>query len=124
MRLWSSKRKADAIVARRQPAEQTLRELVVVHFARQNFFPAAFEARYNRGMTERKSIAAPLLVVTGTALLLLVLYVFSWGPAYGQMQHGHINDAAFDTFYWPLIAAGERFPWIKKVLNDYGSSWI
>jgi hypothetical protein len=75
-------------------------------------------------MTERKSATAPLLVVAGTAFFLLVLYVFSWGPAYGQMQHGRIADAAFDTFYWPLIAAGERVPWIKKVLNDYGSYWI
>lgn len=96
----------------------------MVHFDRQIFFPAALEARYNSGMTERKSIAAPLLVVAGTAVLLAVLYVFSWGPAYGHMQHGRINDAAFDTFYWPLIAVGEHFPWIKKVLNDYGSRWI
>jgi hypothetical protein len=73
---------------------------------------------------DRKPVAAPFLVVAGTALFLLALYVFSWGPAYGRMQHGRINDAAFDTFYWPLIAAGERVPWIKRVLNDYGSRWI
>jgi hypothetical protein len=40
------------------------------------------------------------------------------------MQHGRIDDTVFDTFYYPLIAAGELVPWIKRALNDYGSLWI
>jgi hypothetical protein len=73
------------------------------------------------GITRRS--VAPLLVATAIPLSLFAIYVFSWGPVYGQMQHGRINDTVFDTFYYPLIAAGERVPWIKKALNDYGCLW-
>jgi hypothetical protein len=73
---------------------------------------------------ERKSIA-PLFLAAAIVLVLLPgAYVLSWGPAYGLMQHGPINDKAFDTFYWPLIAVSEEVPWIKKALNDYGARWI
>lgn len=73
---------------------------------------------------ERKSII-PLLVVVAIVLVLLPgAYIFSWGPAYGQMQHGRIDYRAFDILYWPLIAVGEEVPWIKKALNDYGALWI
>ncbi|MEX2174504.1 MAG: hypothetical protein WD872_09085 [Pirellulaceae bacterium] len=64
------------------------------------------------------------MAIVAAVVLLPVLYVFSWGPAYGQMQHGRIDDTVFDTFYYPLIAAGEHVPWIKRALNDYGAIWI
>jgi len=72
---------------------------------------------------EQKS-AAPFLTIAAIPLVLLTLYVFSWGPAYGRMQHGRINDKVFDTFYYPLIAVGEHVPWIKRALNDYGALWV
>jgi hypothetical protein len=75
-------------------------------------------------MEKKQKSAAPYLIIAAIPLLLLTIYVFSWGPAYGQMQHGRIDDTVFDTFYYPLIAAGEQVPWIKRALNDYGSLWI
>lgn len=72
---------------------------------------------------ERKS-AVPIVIVAATPLLLLVLYIVSFGPAYGLMQHGRINYTLFDTFYYPLIVAAKNVPWIERALHDYGSLFL
>jgi hypothetical protein len=72
-------------------------------------------------MTSSRSSAAPVVAVAFVVLLLVLpaLYVLSIGPAVWLVNHGYVDENIAETFYFPLLAAAERFDWVQNLLEPW-----
>ena len=63
-------------------------------------------------------------IIIGVALMLVsMLYVLSYGPAEWLVQRGHLSPDTESVIYRPLIFLGDRFDWIRTMLDWYSGMW-
>jgi hypothetical protein len=60
-------------------------------------------------------------IIIGVALMLV--YVLSYGPAEWLVQRGHLSPDTESVIYRPLIFLGDRFDWIRTMLDWYSGVW-
>jgi hypothetical protein len=57
------------------------------------------------------------------AAILILLYVFSSGPAHALQKSGFLTQAAFDGLYWPLRQTCRLHPATTAALDGYLKLW-
>lgn len=59
-----------------------------------------------------------------TLILLVVVYLFSFGPMNALKARGRMSQSTLDTIYKPLNAASDAVPFIGSMLDWYARVWV